>query len=308
MSSTPAVRLALVLVLALIGPLLPGCTTEIAPPSRGEEVFTLWGQLDPTTERQALRVTPITQTASGEQDFDGVTVVSIDQTTGVETVWRDSVVTLNDDGPAHVFVADYRPAFDSQIEVQVRRDGEVVTYARTTAPPRVEPYFDGIRFGPSSFVDLVTIGAPRLVGGVIDYVVYPPNNPADVTVETFRIEQQQIQSIDTGWKARIPLSSHITDIINAVDARYPEDVIRTVHTCQVRFRISVVDQDWVAPFPLPFSRPLLLQPGTVSNVRNGYGYVGGGYTLDLRLEPTVEELNQLGLQARGTVPCRAAGY
>ncbi len=267
--------------------LTAGCSTDVPPAAADGSVFTLWGQLDPTASRQAVRVEPITPTLGGASTLDA-TVVSVNLETGEETAWRDSVLKFGDGSTAHVFLADYRPAFGSLVEFRVLHDGEVATYARVRVPPRVTPYFTSPVIGARSTVDLVVPGAPRVVGAEVIYDLYTSTAGY---VETVDVQDAQIHSIDFGQRVTVDFTSQV----ELLRARLLRDNVRSFNADVVRVRGSVANEEWAAPYPLRFSRELLLQPGAVSNVRNGYGFLGAAYSFELPWEVDDDVLRRLGL-------------
>ena len=283
------------LAAAVVVASLAACDTEIAPTSADGRAFTIWGQLDPTASRQAVRVEPIAPTIDQEVPFAG-TVTSVDLGTGAETAWRDSLVTFPDGSTGHVFLADYRPAYDSRVELRVTQDGEVVSYARVTVPPRVTPYFGALSIGAPSSLDLVLPGAPRVVGARVVYDLLgrrPATSGGGEAgfLESLPVEDGQIASVEFGWRVRI----NLTGQIETIRSRFLQRDIRDFNATGVRVRVAVASEEWAAPYPLTFSRELLIQPGTVSNVRGGYGFLGAAYALDLALEFDEDTLRRLGL-------------
>ena len=283
-------RLLLAAALALG---LSACDTDVAPTSTDGRAFTVWGQLDPTASRQAVRVDPIAATIDQEVPFEG-TVTSVDLGTGAETAWRDSLVTFADGSTGHVFLADYRPAYDSRVELRVTQGGAVTTYARVTVPPRVTPYFGDLSVGTRSEIDLVLPGAPRVVGAsvVYDLLGQLPNSGGEGDfLETLPVGEEQIASVEFGWRVRV----NFTRQVEIIRAQFLQRDIRAFNATGVRVRVAVANEEWAAPYPFAFSREIVIQPGTVSNVRGGYGFLGAAYTLDETLELDEDTLRRLGL-------------
>lgn len=273
---------------------LGACDTEIAPTSADGRSFTVWGQLDPTSARQAVRVEPIAPTVDEGAPFVGA-VTSVDLDTGAETAWRDSVVTFPDGTTGHVFVADYRPAYGSRVELRVTQDGEAVTYARVTVPPRVTPYFGALTIGTRSELDLVLPGAPRVVGARVVYDLVGRLSQGGGSeaefLESLPVDVGRIESVEFGWRVGIDLSGQV----ELLRARLLQRDVREFSATGIRVVVAVANEEWAAPYPFAFSRELVIQPGTVSNVRGGYGFLGAAYTLDEVLEFDEDTLRRLGL-------------
>ena len=286
--------LARSLLVAALALGLSACDTEIAPTSADGRAFTVWGQLNPTTNRQAVRIDPIAPTIDQEVPFEGA-VTSVDLATGAVTPWRDSLVTFPDGSTGHVFLADYRPAYDSRVELRVTQDGTVATYARVTVPPRVAPYFGNVTVGARSGVDVVLPGAPRVVAARVIYTLLgrrpATEGDGDSFLESLPVDDGQITSVEFGWRVRVDFTRQV----EVIRSRFLDRQIRDFNATGVRVRLAVANEEWAAPYPFSFSRELLIQPGTVSNVRGGYGFLGAAYTLDLALELDEDTLRRLGI-------------
>ena len=115
-------RILLSLALCAVALGLAGCEDDVDPTLGTDQVFSLYGYLDPTADRQSVRVVPIVPTINSDTSatIDAV-VTSTDLGTGVVTAWRDSLVTYRDGSRGHVFVADYTPAPDGARPVHGRR-------------------------------------------------------------------------------------------------------------------------------------------------------------------------------------------
>ena len=59
--------------------------------------------------------------------------------------------------------------------------------------------------------------------------------------------------------------------------------------------LMVVDNAWDPPENV-FDPDVLVQPGTLSNVENGFGFIGAGYRLDLRFRPDNDVLVDAGFR------------
>lgn len=277
-------RLALCCALALG---LAACEENVPPTSADGSSFTIWGQLDPTVATQAVRVEPIAPTIDGIAEI-GATVESEDLVTGEVTPWRDSLITFADGSRGHVFLADYQPPYGARVEFRVVRDGETATSARVTVPPLVTPFFGEVSIGVRSTVDLVLPGAPRVVGADVAYDLL---SDAGDFLEFVEVDPSLVTSIDFGWRVTIDFSRQV----EVLRGRFRQRDINGFDASLVRVRGAVASEEWAAPFPFPFSPAFVIQPGTVSNVRGGFGFLGAAYAFDVPLEVGEDVLNRLGL-------------
>ena len=290
---SPMLRLLSCAVLVALVLSASGCDSDIPGASADGQVFTLWGQLDPTTDRQVVRVEPISATLDGPRDVVGV-VVSEDQATGETTIWRDSVVTYPDDSIGHIFLADYRPDYDSSVEFRIEQEGEPVTYARVTIPPNVTPFFGNLVTGVRNQLDLLLPGAPRVVGAKVIYDIAggrATSPTGNEYVETVVVEPQNVSSVEFGWRVRVDFTRHV----EVLRGRFQQREIREFNATGIRVQVAIANEEWAAPFPFTFSRDLLLQPGTVSNVRGGYGFLGAAYTIETEWVADENDVRRIGL-------------
>lgn len=286
-------RLLSCLLLVALAVSAAGCDAEVPAASADGRDFTLWGQLDPTKDRQVVRVEPISPTLGGQLDIDGQ-VVSEHLATGETTAWRDSVVTFPDGSTGHLFLADYRPAYDSPVEFRVEQGGETVTYARVTVPPNVTPFFGNLITGARNQLDLLLPGAPRVVGARVIYNVAGGRSTSpsgNVYLEAVDVEPQDVTSIEFGWRVRVDFTRQVEEL----RARFLQREVREFNATGIRVQVSIANEEWAAPFPFRFSRELLIQPGTVSNVRGGYGFLGAAYTIEADWVASEDEIRRIGL-------------
>lgn len=276
------------LLMAAAALLAAGCAEDVPAASPGDAAFTLWGQLNPAASQQAVLVAPITATANEAVTLDGTTVESEDLRSGVVTPWRDSLVTYADGSSAHVFVADLQPAYGNPVEFRVRRDGAVVTSARVDVPPRVTAFLEDPVIAARSSLGLLLPGAPRVVGA---QMVYTAEGAGREFVDAIPLTPADIRSVEHGWRLTVTFATHAA----ILDDRFIQRDVEQYDVTGVRFRGAVASRDWAAPYPFSFSRDLLVQPGTVSNVRGGYGFVGAAYTFDVAWDADTNLIRRVGL-------------
>lgn len=266
------------LFIALLGvtTLMVACEETVSPILESDHRFTLFGTLDMAQDTQFVRVIPIRPTpiAAGESRF-AATLTSTDLTTEHRITWRDSTVVFADGTTGHVFHARLRIQAGHTYRIEVQSDGsDVITSAETTVPaspvPEVipetvtrtfttrlhvrqsifwngvekEPYqiehwYRFLRFSDFGFVDL------RL-----PYV--PLNGPADGRPGVWEVDLNLVRDRDT-------LATMIT--------------LNQVSLAGLGMTITMLDEAFVPPGGR-FDKDVLAQPGTFSNVTNGFGFIG----------------------------------
>lgn len=278
---------------------LASCDEGFVPIAPDGPPYSLWGNLDPTSDHQVIRVVPITERIDAEPDFSGITFRSVNRDTGEEQTWRDSIVTYDDGSQGLLFVSDFRPAYRDEYEVRAEGPNGETAYARAAAPPAVTLSFSP-EPGSAASADLLLLDAPRLYGATSIFKIFfleddpdPHTDPdrfrrCDVLFVSFD-EQTAFAPVEYGWRVPIDLDAAPTTIREEMLFRLPVDHDGNPDTPprpppfevhEITFRTHVADESWAPPFPFDFDPELLIEPGTLSNVRNGFGFVGSSYAVD----------------------------
>ncbi|PAP76293.1 lamin tail domain-containing protein [Rubrivirga marina] len=273
------------LLLLLTAAALAACSDAVDPTLGTDRVFSLYGYLDPTADRQAIRVAPI----YGTIDADTVRaaparVASVERETGREVAWRDSAVTFQDGSVGHVFVADYTPTPGATVDVRVEETaeaGRVVTTTVTVPPVRQARMADGTRL-PRGTYRVEVQDVPHVQAGVLRvHVLGLPGTEVD-KVGAFDIGFESLPATEAApgtWAIEVPF------LVLARDELQRRGLAGVVELVEVEFVAFVTNEAWGAP--LADADPdALVEPGTFSNVDGGFGFVGAGYRTALRWTPS----------------------
>ena len=279
-------RLLLPLAAAALGAAALGACSDAVDPTLGtDRAFSLYGYLDPTADRQALRVAPIYDTI----DADTVAatparVTSVERETGREVVWRDSAVTFRDGSVGHVFVADYTPTPGATVELRVEEAAPAARVVTTeVAVPPIRPLVmaDGARLPRGTYRAEVE-GVPHVQAGLllVHVLGLPGTEPGEVG--TFAVGFEPLPATEAApgtWALEVPfLSRAYTELRR-------RGLVGVVELVEVELVAFVTNEAWAAP--LADADPdVLVEPGTFSNVEGGFGFVGGGYRTALRWTPS----------------------
>ncbi|RMF65573.1 MAG: DUF4249 family protein [Bacteroidetes bacterium] len=127
-------------LLGFLALMLGACDTAVSPLRDDPDAFfALHGYLDTGADTQYVRVQALRSTVAPETTaFLDATVHSLDEATGATRAWHDSLVTLEDGRPGHLFFAPFRPEPGRTYRLVVTRSDGARTEARITtpAPPR----------------------------------------------------------------------------------------------------------------------------------------------------------------------------
>lgn len=267
----------LLVVFALV---LAGCDEDVYPFLETDRYFSVYGYLDTDAEVQYLRVVQHRRTVDppppGPLD---ATVTTEDIATGAVTVWRDSLVTFRDGTQGNVFYARF-PVLAGHAYRLTVTDGAGNSSAATTVVPAEH----------DARVNTV------MTGGVGSRFVLQEVRWDDVTFPPVRV-QTWYRFADFAQKDAlffdVPVTYPESELGAAVrneegspawqvtiDYHRDADRIREIlgttvlpALYNVGMKISVTSADWRPPGGA-FDPEVLIQPGTFSNVENGFGFFG----------------------------------
>lgn len=302
MKEIPSLR-AVCLLLGLVSAaalMLSSCDATIPPAPDRSMPFTLYGVLTPEADTQWVRVFPVQKMLRPEGAPDlQARFTSIDRSTGERRRWRDSLFQEEDGRYVHVFWAPFRAERGHTYHLAVERPDGSSTTAKVTVPPDVALEREG---EASVHVN----GAPRLLKIEVQYHVrYQTGSDRTLPVSLFYDGAQEPR--EEGWLIPIYLSgarSVIEGRMRNCNISFDQITID-----RMTLRMMVVNEPWVPP-PGEFKRPLkplcakppprrgpgtfdpeiLVEPKTMSNVENGFGFVGAGYRFTADITPPEEVL------------------
>jgi len=268
-----------VLLAAMVTVLLTGtgCEEAVDPVLDTDEAFTLYGYLDPSSDRQAIRVFSIDGTLENTraEPMDAV-VRSLNRLTGEEVVWRDSIITFNNRSVGHVYYADFTADHDTPYTLSATRSDGRITSVEVHTPPDGVAEIENIFSARSSvIVQMTWSNVPRVIQAEVSYFVRIPfPDGSDTTTVRVDIESGRVEENSDGtWRVSILPSADIGVIFSALQI---QPGLTPVFLDKIEVRAFVTSEDWESPVGV-FDPELLVQPGTFSNVTDGFGFVGGGY-------------------------------
>lgn len=252
-----------------------GCEDTVAPTGDAGRPFTLYGVLDPTTDRQAIRVTTFREAINVEEGAEiDASVVSTNLNTGESVTWADSLVDFGDGRIGHVFQARFRPQNGNTYRVEARRSDGAVSSAEVTIPPIVDP----IPLLTDSNTNTVIFnslwpGAPELNGASATYVV---QDAGCVTRSITVPASRRAEPFEFGWRVRSNLFEDA--------ARVFEELAPAVNVAllEVRLGALVSSPGWYPPGGV-YDPEVLIDPNAFTNVRDGFGFIGAGYSVSVEV-------------------------
>ncbi|MDE2731176.1 MAG: hypothetical protein OXM02_00060 [Bacteroidota bacterium] len=294
--------LTAVLVLGLFA----ACEDSVSPILESDRQFTIFGALDMDLDTQYVRVIPIRPQLESTSDSLNVTVRTIESETGHVQLWRDSVHVFDTGLIGHIFHAPMRirAGFTYRLEV-TPIGGDVVTSAETTVPAA-----PGVTVFPET-VELVfttrLLARQRVVWEGLEqapfdleqwyrFVSLSDYSYRDILL-SYDPVNRAVQDEPGQWEVDM-------DLVRDRDSLATKTEIGpSAPLAGLGLRITLLDSDFIPPGE-DFDRDVLAQPGTLSNVENGFGFFGsvGRFSTEwLLADTTVRALGMTPL-GRGTLP------
>ena len=248
-----------------------------------ERAFSLYGVLSPQLDSQWVRVFPVEDRLEpGVSEELGATLVSTDLETGEEYEWEDSLVADAFGQPAHVYWAPFTAEYGRSYRLQIRGADGGESSVSVTVPPRTDIVVQEADVGALSVVLPVLIDgdAPRVIRVEVEYsVAYLPAGDANPTSASVVIPYPEAAvSTSEGWVVPINLDADFHAVSDTLADRIDRPIDRSygVYLNILTLHLIVANEEWNPPGG-SFDPNVLVQPGTLSNVENGFGFVGAGY-------------------------------
>lgn len=275
------------LLFAVVLAALAGCDEGVEPTAGEDRPYAIFGQFDVLADTQAVRVIEIAGTIDTlDPDTIDARVASTLLQTGETRAWADSLVRFGDGTRGHVFFSPFQVKHGETHRLRVERSDGAAAEVTVTMPPLTT--LDSLRregrVGPVRYVIGVD-DAPRLTGVRATYTFV---GDIPTRVQSIR-HTDRAKRTDTGWEVVIPFEEDINDILNTF-ANGP------VGLFSFEVSVYVSNEEWnVEAAGGTFDPDVLVQPGTLSNVENGFGFYGAGYRLTRPLRPFVQDEIRAGL-------------
>lgn len=281
----------LLLCAVLLSLLLSACEESVNPILESNQHFTIFGTLDMDQDTQYVRVIPIRRTLEIDASAPlNVTFTSTDLVAGETITWRDSLVGFPDGSFGHVFYTPLRLRPGHTYRVEVRSpDSDIVTSAETTLPAEPQAIvvpeeivfvfttqvrasqqilWQGLSREPyniEQWYRFFTLEDYSFRDVMLPYV--PLNGPVEGQADTWEITLNLVRDRDT-------METFI-------------ELTESISLAGLGLRITLLDEAFVPPGGA-FDPDVLSQPGTLSNVENGFGFVGsiGRFSVEWLLADT----------------------
>lgn len=267
-------------MLALLAMLAAGCEEDVTAVLGTERPFTLFGVLTPQADTQWVRVFPIETVLTPAEPVPlDAEFHSRDLTDGTAHVWRDSLIREENGQYAHVFWSRFTAPFGHRFRLEVSRSDGAATEVEATVPPFAEMILPPqTQTPPALFSVIVPPQVPNLIRIEITYTFRFRSN-AEIRRETalFSYDGQQ-RLTPEGWLLEINVARDVRVIREELKRRFPLDPNTPLKIASLEIRMIAANAEWNPPGGI-FDPEVLVQPGVMSNVQNGFGFVGAGYRM-----------------------------
>ena len=267
--------------------LLTGCEEDVVSPNPHEYPYSMWGVLNPLADTQFVRVFPIeTSLAPGLPEPLDARFMSIDLGTGEERRWRDSVIVDDQGMVGHVFYAPFRTEWEHEYRLEITREDGASSWVEVEIPKQATLVLDEPDTTRGVMLSASIQEAQNLLQSEVDiYVRYivgftPPPFPQPIYEFYHHIIPygENLQRTADGWALSIDLERSYFPVLEEVSQDENFVINEGITLLLVEFRVVVANEAWMPPGGV-FDPNVLVQPGVMSNVENGFGFVGGGYRL-----------------------------
>ena len=301
------------LVLLLAG---SSCQEEVSTAPGTDIPFSLYGVLNPEADTQWIRVYEVNNErltpahpAPLRADFTSTLLE-----TSVTRTWQDSVMQLDNGTFGHFFWAAFRPDYNKTYRLVLRGSDERTSQVRLHVPVRVAtalraPYVVDAGENAGVILPLSIDGAAaRLYRPEATYLVRYGTFPEDVARLSLPYPDRPEQT-NNGWLFEVNVSEDYHTILRDLMSRQLYHSACGIKLLRVTLTVRIVNEGWMLPdFVTNVNQ--VAQPGVFSNVENGFGFVGSGYSEQARWDPSEEIVHETPFLApRDTFPdgCPSAG-
>ena len=269
-----------------------GCEEDVISILGTERPFTMYSVLNPQCDTQFVRIFPIEGVLEVNEPTPLAAVFSgTNLTTGEPIVWADSLVR-DASGYGYIYWAPFRAEYEHTYHLQITgEDGRQSSATVEVGAPSLT--FDVTI--PVSFAGPI----PQLIVSDLSFftqytVALTSTGVRIIESDTVRVESNhQIRKTDAGISLSINLSDAAQEskIKAGIDADY--DPRFGVELRYIRLLLIVANEAWDPPDGV-FDPFVLIQPDVMSNVENGFGFVGAGYEVEIRWQPTPVTMRTAG--------------
>ncbi len=279
-----------ILAIAIAG---TGCDEDVVAVLGTDRAFSLYGVLTPQADTQWVRVYTIDPSLEPipNRRMDAV-FTSHD---GNSTVtWTDSIITESDGMLAHAFYSPFAAIYGRDYDIAVERSDGAASRVSVRVPPFSELLLPPQSQSPPPVLTATITGnPPNLIRVEVDYeYIFRSFSGTERLQTRVSYDGEAVPGIES-WLLPIQVSRDQRAIQSSIKESTGLDI--DIKIVKITVRLIVANTEWSAPGGV-FDRELLVEPGLMSNVSNGFGFVGAGFRLEGAWVPTDTILVKAGFE------------
>ena len=252
--------------------LIGACNDAVIDPfSNDGKYFSVYGFIDELETNHVLRVIPVTRRGAvifdpsdPNADIDA-RVTTTDLETGDVYYWSHHIERLADGTYGHIYRSNFRVRPNRTYRLEILRVDGKTTWAETRIPNLSSTRIEA---GPPILAADATVTQQLLIPGVRSVwdveILYRRPSSSPIRLPYGR----DGKATDDGWTITLDITRDI--LVLASIMGLPVD---SVSWAAMGIKAQILDNNWDPPLDV-FDPEVLAQPGTLSNVENGYGFWG----------------------------------
>jgi len=285
-----------------------GCEEKVDAIIGDDRPYTIWGLLDAGADTQRVRVIPITTELGIPQGENlDAQVFSTNLETNERREWQDEYIEFSNGTFGHVFWSAFTPEILSSYKLEVVRSDGATSSAVVELPDSI---FVDLPDGAEQRrrVDMRISGpGSNLIQANLNYQTFslPPGNPWPAGTPPSQSVQlpvnidyvSELERSSAGFEVELDISRDFQAIRQEFEFNCLNPL--TIGVSWLTFTVFVGDPMWLPPGG-EFDERILAQPGVLSNVDNGLGFVGAGYGAEARWFPSNSVKSGAGFALQGS--------
>ena len=298
--------------LLIAAALLASCESGVDPLVDEPRPFTVWGLLDAASDTQRVRIFSIEETSGVDRpDEPDAVVTSTELESGETLTWRPYAVTYESGATGRLFEAAFRPVHGRRYRLDVTRSDGAVTSATVKVPDKVDFSIERTDTSPKIHVYVRGEGF-NLLGVEMRYEAtnVPPANawPAELKIHpaVFYPVEVSYQGTEERTRDGVRYDINMTDDFAIIEEEYKSKCLVTegnpdIALRRVEFHFVAANEAWNPPGGV-FDPEVLIEPGALSNIENGYGFLGAGMVVAERWTPPKNLRDFIGFSSQQGCP------
>ena len=256
------------------------CEEDVVAVLGTDRPFSMYGALTPQSDTQWVRVFPIEDRLEPAlpQPLDA-RLTSTDLGTGTQRLWNDSLFLEENGQYAHVYWSAFSAGFGQSYRLEVTRSDGAASHVEVTVPtPATIVMPPTLRLPPTRLPVFIEGDVPNLIRIEVTYRYrYLTVSALEVGISVVSYEGKA-RRVPGGWMIDLMPLRDLQEIQREIEERIIINREVGLKLARLTLRLIVANAEWMPPGGA-FDPEVLVQPGVLNNVENGFGFVGAGYRL-----------------------------